>query len=210
MSCRMDLPEPFREGIEALLKVLDPEENCTGGGTASAIAGAMAAALLAMVGRLSQGRPGMAPESFYKPLVMEAEVLAQELMKGAWEDAAAFELVMAAYRMPKKQEEEKESRRQAIGKALEKATRVPLKNARACARLLGLCEVMEGRFNPKASSDFNCATHLALAALKGCLENVRINLLHLKPSGLAEKILRETTELERRVAGSQFSTKKKC
>ncbi len=196
MNCKKDLQGPFRQGIEALLRVLNPEENSTGGGTASAIAGAMAAALLAMVGRLSQGRPGMEPESFYRPLVREAEVLAQELMQGAWQDAAAFDLVMAAYRLPKKNEEEQESRRQAIGKALEEATRVPLKNARACARLLGLCEVLEGRFNPKASSDFNCATHLARAALKGCLENVRTNLPGLVDIYRAEVIGREVEALE--------------
>jgi len=73
---------------------------------------------------------------------------------------------------------------------------VPLKNARACARLLRLCEVLEGRFNPKASSDFNCATHLARAALKGCLENVRTNLPGLVDLHRAEVIEREAEALE--------------
>lgn len=200
MNCKKELPGPFREGIEGLLKVLDPEDNSTGGGTASAVAGAMAAALVAMVARLSLGRPGMEPEEFYASLTREAEDLARQLMQGAREDAMAFDAVMAAYRMPKEDEEEQQSQRQAIGKALEEATRVPLKNARACARLLGFCEMLEGRFNPHASSDFNCARHLARAALKGCLENVRTNLPGLVDLDGAEVVRREAEALEQEFA----------
>ncbi len=202
MSAKEHPPEPFQDGIRALLRVLDPEDNATGGGTASAVAGAMAAALLAMVGRLSMGKPGMEPESFYRPLLMEAEGLARELMQGAFEDAAAFDLVMAAYRMPKTDEKERVRRNKAIQEAMEKAACVPLKNAKACSRVLELCGILEQRFNPNASSDFNCARYLALAGLKGCLENIRINLPHLKSPELAKKVEQETQNLQKWVVGS--------
>lgn len=201
MSRGEDLPGPFQEGLKAFLRVLDPQDNATGGGAAAAVAGAMAAALVAMVGRLSVGKPGMEPESFYKPLVCEAESLVRELMQGAGEDAQAFDSVINAYRMPKKDEKERESRNQAIQEAMEKATRAPLKNARACGRVLKLCDILGQGFNPSASSDFNCARYLALAALKGCLENVRINLPHLKSPELMEKMGQEVLELESKVVG---------
>lgn len=86
-----ELPEAFRQGIRALTRVLDPQDNSVGGGTSSALAGAMAASLLAMVGRLSLGRKGMEPEGFYLPLVKEAQSLAERLLHGAHEDAQAFD-----------------------------------------------------------------------------------------------------------------------
>ncbi len=196
MSLEKDLPGPFREGIKALLRVLDPQDNSTGGGAASAVAGAMAAALLAMVGRLSLGKLGMEPKSFYDSLVKEAQDLAQVLMLGAQEDAQAFEFVMAAYRMPKADEKDRQKRQEAIQKALEKAAQVPLENARVCARVLELCRLMEDHYNPRASSDFNCARYLAKAALKGCLENVSINLSHLESPELVEKLTQASQELE--------------
>lgn len=194
-----DLPEPFQGGIWALLRVLDPQDNSTGGGAASAVAGAMAAALLAMVGRLSLGKPGMKQESFYRPMVGEAEDLARELMKGAREDAEAFDLVMRAYRLPKTDEKERDTRNQAIQEAMAKAAGVPLKNARACSRVLELCDLLGQGFNPAALSDLNCARHLAVAALKGCLENVRVNLPHLKSPELKTGMEKEILELQRRV-----------
>jgi len=210
MSAKEHLPGPFQEGIKALLRVLDPEDNSTGGGTASALAGAMAAALLAMVGRLSIGKPGMEPESFYRPLVKEAQGLARELMQGALEDAAAFDSVMAAYRMPKKDEQDRVRRNKAVQEALEKAACVPLKNARACSRVLELCDLLGQRFNPNASSDFNCSKYLALAGLKGCLENIRINLAHLNDPQLVQQMSNEARELEKWVVSSPFPSKKKC
>ncbi len=196
MSFEKEFPGPFREGIKAILRVLDPQDNSTGGGAASAVAGAMAAALLAMVGRLSWGKPGMGPKSFYDSLVKEAQDLAQVLMLGAQEDAQAFEFVMAAYRMPKADEKHRQKRQEAIQKALEKAAQVPLENARVCARVLELCRLMEDHYNPRASSDFNCARYLAKAALKGCLENVSINLSQLESPELVEKLTQASQELE--------------
>ncbi len=196
MSLEKELPGPFREGIKALLRVLDPEDNSTGGGAASAVAGAMAAALLAMVARLSLGRPGTEPEEFYTSLAREGRDLAWQLMHGAQEDAMAFDEVMAAYRMPKDGEGESERRHQAIQEALEKATRIPLGNAYGCSRVLELCQLLGGRFDPKASSDFNCARHLAQAGLKGCLENVRINLPEMEDLDKARVIRCEAEALE--------------
>lgn len=191
-----ELPEAFCQGIRALTRVLDPQDNSVGGGTASALAGAMAASLLAMVGRLSLGRKGMEPEGFYLPLVKEAQSLAERLLHGAHEDAQAFDQVMEARRLPRDTQEQERDRSLAIQRALQRAARVPLENARSCSRVLELIRVIQGRFNPNTSSDWECARHLAAAALLGCLENVRVNLSSLEDTNTVNH-LKEQLELLR-------------
>jgi formiminotetrahydrofolate cyclodeaminase len=97
----------MNENIEAFLRVLDPVDNSTGGGTASALAGAMAAALVAMVARLSIGKEGLEAEAFYRELGAEAQVLSDELLDGGREDSQAFMDVRAAYKLPKQTDEQK-------------------------------------------------------------------------------------------------------
>ena len=95
------------ENMLSFLKVLDPADNSTGGGTASAVAGAMAAALVGMVARLSIGKKGMEPESFYQPIVDEAERLKRALFSGGNRDSLAFEQVQAAFRKPRETQDQK-------------------------------------------------------------------------------------------------------
>ena len=126
------------EALAAFLKVLDPADNSTGGGTASAVAGAMAAALVSMVARLSLGKPGMESESFYREIILQAEDLSRRLYQGGAADSQAFEAIRAAYKLPKETPAEKEKRLAAIQEAVLKATRTPLENAEACREVLSL------------------------------------------------------------------------
>ena len=120
----------------ALLRVLNPADTSTGGGTASAIAGSMAAALVAMVARLSLPPAGPEPEATYLEIIDRCAELADALIAGGDEDTQAFAAVMAAYRMPKSTDAEKQARSAAIQAALAHATRVPLRNAELCAGVL--------------------------------------------------------------------------
>jgi formiminotetrahydrofolate cyclodeaminase len=185
------------EALAAFVRVLDPADNAVGGGTASAVAGAMGAALIAMVARLSVGKKGMKPESFYSPLIAEAEGLARELMEGGSRDARAFDAVMAAYRLPREGEEPKRARQAAIQKAMLDAAMTPLANARRCGRVLELGQELRNRSNPSAASDLSCAGHLARAALRGCLDNVRINLPSLEDRDRSQALAAEADGLER-------------
>jgi formiminotetrahydrofolate cyclodeaminase len=171
------------ETLTAFLKVLDPEDNSTGGGTASAVAGAMAAALVAMVARLSLGKTGMESESFYREISLKAEDLSRRLYQGGAADSRAFEAIRAAYRLPKSTPVEKEKRLAAVQEAVREAARTPLENAEACRNVLGLVARLQKRFNENAASDLECAGYLARAGLSGCLANVEINLRSLKDPG---------------------------
>ena len=76
------------------------------------------------------------------------------------------------------------------------ATRVPLRNAEACAEVLALVAKLEGRSNPRAASDLQCAGYLALAGLQGCLANVAINLPGIKDAAAADEIRAQVGRLQ--------------
>ncbi|MCX5914624.1 MAG: cyclodeaminase/cyclohydrolase family protein [Deltaproteobacteria bacterium] len=176
------------EALAAFLKVLDPADNSTGGGTASAVAGAMAAALVSMVARLSLGKPRMESESFYQEISLQAEDLSRRLYQGGTADSQAFEAIREAYRLPKATPAEKGKRLAAIQEAFLKAARTPLENAEACREVLSLLGNLRRRFNESAASDLECAAYLARAGLSGCLANVEINLRSLKEPGVVAEL----------------------
>ena len=176
------------QNVKAFLRVLDASDNSTGGGTASSVAGAMAAGLAAMVARLSMGKKELAPREHYEKIAAQAEALAVQLFNGGREDAAAFDRVSSAYRLPKKTDEDKASRSLEIQKAMVRAAEVPLSNAGNCKTVLDLCRKLEEKFNTNAKSDLECAGYLAEAGLKGCLANVRINLPYIKDQPVCREI----------------------
>ena len=189
------------ENLAAFLKVLDPVDNSTGGGTAAAVAGAMAAALVGMVARLSMGREEMAEKPFYEQIAAEAEDLSKELFRGGWEDSEAFKAVMTSFKMPKETDEQRARRREAIDAAMVKAALIPLANAERCQTVLDLKKKLAGLFSPNAASDLTCAEHLANAGLLGCLANVQINLPSTKDKTQADEIAERAKGLGRWVEG---------
>jgi formiminotetrahydrofolate cyclodeaminase len=184
------------ENVEAFLRLLDPADNSTGGGTASAVAGAMAAALVAMVARLSIGKEGLEAKSFYLGLSAEAEALSGQLLDGGREDSDAFVAVLSAYRLAKDTDEEKSARREAIQRAMLQAARVPLANMERCWRVLELAMQLQGRSNPNAASDLDCALHLARAGLLGCADNVEINLPAIEDQEAAGELAEQARSLK--------------
>ncbi len=182
------------DNVEAFWKVLDPSDNATGGGTASATAGAMAAGLTAMVGRLSLGKD-LQPDAFYEPIIAEAQALAVELFDGARIDSQAFEQVMAAFKLPKDTDEAKAARSQANQAGWQHAARVPLVNAQRCHRVSELAGMLENKSNPDAGSDLFCAIQLAQAGKAGCIANVQINLPSIKDDATKAALLAALAEI---------------
>ncbi len=178
----------MQENINAFLRVLDATDNSTGGGTASSVAGAMAAGLTAMVARLSMDKKDLAPTQTYQTIATEAEILSRELFNGGQEDAEAFDRVTIAYKMPKDTTAAKDARSQAIQEAMQHAAEVPLLNAGRCKRILALCHRLENSYNTNAASDLKCAVYLATAGMKGCAANVRINLPYIRDERVCKDI----------------------
>jgi len=168
-----------------------------GGGSAAALAGALAAALVAMVARLTIGRKAYADvQQRVAEILAEADALRAQLRRLADDDAAAYAKVSAAYRLPKN-----DSRRtRAADEALIGAAQTPIAMARGAARLLALANEIGTLGNRNAHSDAKVGEALARAALAGAVENVRVNVASLSEPGLGKSLLEEANRLERAVS----------
>lgn len=163
--------------FHTFLEQLASDAPTPGGGTASAASGAMGAALIQMVCRLTIGKKKYAEvEEAVKQILSQAEQWQAECVHLMEADANAFDEVMAAYRLPRETEAEKISRQKAIQHALQKATAIPLQTAQACAAILELCLPLVEIGNVNAISDGGVAAQCALAGVKGASLNVLINL----------------------------------
>jgi len=150
-----------------------------GGGSAAALAGTLAAALVAMVARLTIGRKAYAGvEGRAKEILAEAERLRGELRHLVDEDALVYAGVSKAYKIPK----DDPGRLAAVDAALLEAARTPAEVARDAARVLELAVEIGTIGNKNATSDANVAAGLAKAAVAGAIENVRVNV-----AGMSDK-----------------------
>jgi formiminotetrahydrofolate cyclodeaminase len=170
-----------------LAERLASREPVPGGGSASAIAGAMAAGLVAMVAELTLGRPG-ADDARLAGIRDDARARMERLLALAQQDAAAYDAVVRARRLPRETDGQRAGRAAAVRAATLEATRVPLSAAEAAVDVAELAAAIAPIGNPNAVSDAGVASHLAGAAVHGALLNVRINLPYLP----ADETLRAT------------------
>ena len=154
-----------------------------GGGTAAAVAGALAASLASMVAGLTVGRKKYAAsEAGMNETMREAAVLRRGLMGLARLDSEAYDAVVKARSMPQASPAETVTREKALRAAILDASRVPLRTAEACLRVLELATLAARVGNVNAVTDAGTAGLLARAAAEGALLNVEINLKSL-PAG---------------------------
>jgi glutamate formiminotransferase / formiminotetrahydrofolate cyclodeaminase len=171
-------------------------EPVPGGGSVSAFAAGLAAALGEMVAGLTEGKKKFeAVETQVRDVHRRLGALRAELQRLVPEDSAAYGKVMEAFRLPKEGEEEKAARSAAIQAATRFATEVPLKTMRTALEVLGLVETLAGIGNPNARSDAAVGAQLAFAALKGAQYNVLINLSGLKDTAFADACRAEAMRL---------------
>jgi formiminotetrahydrofolate cyclodeaminase len=148
-----------------------------GGGSAAALAGSLGASLVAMVCALTVGREGYREhDQALQAIASRATTLRSDLLALVDRDAAAYDEVIAALRLPKGTEAEKEARRAALRRANLGATEAPLKAAEACRTVLELAADLLPKGNRNARSDIGSAALLAGAGLQAALMNVRVNL----------------------------------
>lgn len=163
--------------ISDFLQRLSTDEPAPGGGSASAIAGAIGAALVQMVVSLTAGRPAAADhEDELREIGLGAAGFQSELLSLVDTDAAAYASVIAARRLPRETDRDRQSRRVQIDAAVREATRAPLQIAVRGDQVLALAERLAPVGNRNAISDVGVAGGLAAASVRGAALNVRINL----------------------------------
>ncbi len=173
--------------FDALLNAFTSCDPTPGGGSASALAGAVGASLLAMVAGLPKTRHGSDEDRQALDAARGALVdLRDQLAELVDRDTQAYDRVMAAFRLPKGSDQEKAARSAAIQTALRAATETPLAVMRACAEATRLGDTVAERGNPSASSDVQVGLELAVAGLRGAKLNVEINLGSVKDAGFVE------------------------
>lgn len=188
--------------VAQLLAALASPDPTPGGGTAAAIAGAMATSLLVMVTGLARSKNNRDDEKAALANARTAlEPITARLMELADADTQAFDEVMAAYRLPKSTDEDKAARTRAIQAALRGATEVPLETLRACVDAAAHGRVVADYGNQSAASDVGVAIGLLKAAAEGAAANVRINLTGLKDEAFKGATEAETTRLLAAAAG---------
>jgi len=160
-----------------------------GGGSVSALAGALGAAMAAMAANFTVGKKKFAGvEPQVRAILDKCSAGAQRLTELMDADVAAYATVSQAYGLPKDTDEHKKARTAAIQDALKVALAEPLATFRLCRELVELLDELVEIANPNLVSDVGVAAILLEAALRGAKLNVEINLAYLKDAAfVAEK-----------------------
>ena len=173
-----------------------------GGGSAAAYAGAMGAAVTAMVGRIAERKE---KSDATTALIAEADNLRADFIRLVDDDSAAYGRVSEAMKLPKGTDDEKRARTDRLQAALLAASRVPLEVARTSRRLLDLCERMVQRAATATVSDVGVGALFAETALRGAALNVMINLASVKDAAQVKAL---SEDLDRAVDGAEEQRKR--
>ncbi len=184
------------ESLSGFVASVASSSPTPGGGSVSAHAGALAAALAQMVAGLTAGRKKyVAVDAEMRELGLEAAKLVNTLTTLVTRDADSYGAVSAAYKLPSEPAEALAKRKAAITDALLGASEVPLETARACARVAELAATCATKGNTNAVSDAGVAALLAEAACRGAVYNVRINVASLEDKSRGAGLIEEARQL---------------
>jgi formiminotetrahydrofolate cyclodeaminase len=176
------------EGLNGYLERLASSDSVPGGGSAAAVTGAIAAALVAMVGRIKK-KP-------FEALVARADRVRAQLLDARVRDEKAYAAVVAAQALPRLGDVQKAVRRRALEAALIKAAQTPLRAAALCLDVLKLADREAAASMGALGSDVGSAAEIAHAALAACAYNVRINHRYLRESASVRNQIARLVRIE--------------
>lgn len=180
---------------EVLELVLDSKDVTVGGGSASAMAAAMACGLIGMTCRLSVKKDFGLPAEDQLAYADELDRLRDQLLEGVVEDANAFGVIRDAMAMPKETEEEKEARRQAMSEAGIVGATAPRNNAKLARIVYDIGRDLVGKTNPNLDSDLEIGMELAKIGTNGCVANIEANLGLIKDEEILQGFKKDIEEL---------------
>jgi methenyltetrahydrofolate cyclohydrolase len=179
--------------VKAFLDELASGSPAPGGGSAAALAGALAAALCAMAARLTLGREKLRDSwPAMEQAADEAERLRARFLCLVDEDADAYLAVASVRKLPKTTEGESEARARALDCAVLRSARVPLETLLLAGQAVALADRVLERGNPSCITDAGSAVQAARSAAEAAAYNVRINLPGIADAAERERLERET------------------
>jgi methenyltetrahydrofolate cyclohydrolase len=190
--------------IKNFLDTLASSSPTPGGGSAAALAGAMSAALLSMVGNLTIGKKQyLNVEESIKKLLKKSERLRADFEDLIEKDIEAFNQFMAVLKMPKETVEQKEIRSKKLQIALIEAANIPLEVARKSVDVLNICQEVADKGNKNVISDAGVGAIMAESAFNSAILNVRINLGMIKEEEIKAGLNKEIKELTELLKGKK-------
>jgi formiminotetrahydrofolate cyclodeaminase len=174
--------------VNDFIELLASDAPAPGGGSASALMGAVGASLAAMVASLTLGKEKYREFEAQTQLIQTAGArLQRRFLELIDLDTKAFNEVSAAYKLPKAGEDEKSARRDAIELSLKNATKTPFAMMETAAECLQLVGGAVGKTNASAASDLGVAAYSLRAAVHGAWLNVLINVGGIKDAAFVAK-----------------------
>ncbi len=173
------------------------ESPAPGGGSISAYMGALSASLATMVANLSSHKPGWDDQwEFFSDWAVKGQALKDELLHLVDEDTNAFNMIMNAFGLPKKTDEEKVARTAAIQEATKYATQVPFRTMQKAYDCFEVCRAMVEKGNPNSVTDAGVGALCARSAVIGAGMNVKINAASLTDEAFKADILAKAAAIE--------------
>jgi glutamate formiminotransferase / formiminotetrahydrofolate cyclodeaminase len=186
-----------------ILEAVAAPTPAPGGGSVAALSGALAASLGQMVAQLSRQKKSQAQYMERLSTALAALRSAGDaLARAIDDDAASYEAVMAAFRLPKSTAEEQQKRAEAIQQATRGAAEVPMQTAEAASALFALLGQLEPIISPSMMSDLRVGRLMAAAAVRGALENVSINLDSITDAAYVRSMRGRAAAIEERLAAA--------
>ena len=177
---------------------LSVDSPAPGGGSTAALCGALSASLSSMVSNLTVGKKEYENvQKDVKELAVNAQSLKDEFLRDVDLDTMAFNKLMEAYRLPKKTEELKKERAQAVEEALKEATLVPFGVLEKSIKALNMAREIALKGNKNSLSDAGVAGLTAQAAAEGAYYNIKINLPNLQDNEFKSKIKKQAASLKK-------------
>ena len=183
--------------IQRFLEKVSSATPTPGGGSASALAGALSAALVSMTAGLSLTRGELRPREVLD-IGRKARRIQKRLFRAIEEDAKSYQGVLKAFRLPKDTEKECLARSKAIRRAYLKATITPQLVCQQAIKLLEYSNTLILKGNPNAMSDVGVAAFLADVAVKGGLLNIGINVGPVRDKTFQKRMHLLARRLERK------------
>jgi glutamate formiminotransferase/formiminotetrahydrofolate cyclodeaminase len=182
--------------VQQFMDETSGESMAPGGGSISALAGALGVSLGTMVANLSSHKAGWDDKwEFFSQWAEKGEAYKKKLLHLIDEDTNAFNAIIAAFRMPKGSESEKQERTRAIQQATVYATEIPLAIMETAFNAMEVMEAMMEKGLPNSLSDAGVGMLCARTAVLGAWYNVRINARDITDKAIADGLLSKAADI---------------